>query len=495
MKQIFIRIFNCSAVVTAGWLLAIQVCTSTHAFASYNVAPATGPAISAFFQAPQEVERYESLAFLPGSLSGEVVLDAGDLGTHAEEVFSAAVYRENRKIGMLLAVKSIEEVVEPAKYAIELLKGVEVKSIFTHDFRNIFPFVVSEYHNTEGKTEYSCSFSAYQDANQVFAIESHWNREDYTRGQTYYSFQLWAENMEKLEIMVGEIITKLSQMGPIGEIYTTKAPKVFISKQNNQNNILTLQVVNRSGARQITIYGNTGLPKKKGPAAYEMQVSLSGQEFETVAIPVDNHFQIVGNLKVKRNTTPALPPNPDGAWGVFFDQLAANITSFDVQENKYEVKDEAKYFGRDLTVKGTISGEIMAQRTFNPDGLPQDLSKFNAITFDVEGIQELQVVLIKASIDDFLAQPVTTIKIKPGVSKVILQEKDFFQIEDLLDWDDVKAMVFRMAAETPNQPLNFSLRNLTAVNYSTIPTENCNCSNTEENDGEGVIFAGRNRKH
>ena len=361
------------------------------------------PALKYFFEDPSTIEQYVLLESIPHALNYGEERKAGQGIDAALEIFSADAVVDQERIGVVLGLKSAGEVYEHSKYITDRINGAEIEEIFSHSFRNIFPLLVTRFKTPEGAVELSCSFSAFLNKDQGFTLESHWNKEEYSSGETFYNFQLWAADIEKLEVVVGEVLTRLMLTADVTEVYTTRSPKVYIAKQAYENGRLLLDVVNQAGIAEVTLTGSRESEFLIEPTPMAMTVNLSGARQERVVIPASTELYVGGGLKFLA-PTPDLDrhPNQDGSWGVFYDELAASVDHFDISESTAAATDRPTvHLKRKLSVQGMVRDEVVITRSIHPEARSSDYSNYNALTLKIGGVTDLEIILVKASIENF----------------------------------------------------------------------------------------------
>ncbi len=491
MESIYIyHVYRNKITARLTFLLLAQLLTIGALLATKG-GPVEGLTLSTIFEQPTKLDSYKTLEAIPNALNYRDLKTALDDVEIASEVFSAQGFRQNERVGVLFAVKSEGEVYEHSKYITDRIDGAEINRVFAHSFRNIFPLLVTQFTTPDGNGEFSCNFSAFLGDEGGFKVESHWNKEEYTFGETFYNFQLWAENMSKLEVLVDEVLTRLMTQADIGEVYTTKAPQVYIAKQQKENGMLVLDIVNASGVREILLSGSKESEFLTETIPLEVKMHLSGSARETITIPAQNQLFVGGDLKIRRPASNSVNPNTDGSWGVFYDDLAANIETFATRVSQSPPSEViVAPLSRDLYLDGTLRDELMITRTVNPVSASKDYSKFNAFTFDVAGTYDLEIILVKSGIKNFEDQPTAFVQRGNESGSMILKQSDFIQLDGTEDWSDVRSIVFKKYGTGFEEPVTIEIKNLQFVKYDQIPE--CECTILPgPNPG---VFAGRNRR-
>ena len=213
---------------------------------------------------------------------------------------SANVFHNQERQGVVLASKSEGKVNEQTKYIFNNTEGTEVKDVFTYAFRNIFSFIVIRYQTPEGKEEFSTTFSAYLNKDKNFTIESHWDSGAYPNGYSFYNFQVWADNLIKLDLLVDEIIQSLNEEAPIGEIYTTKEPSIFIAQQSEVSGMIILDIINKSQLKNAQLSGKKKNVGAESSSLFNYDLQLTGALKEKVTFQNDDvELMINGSLGIK----------------------------------------------------------------------------------------------------------------------------------------------------------------------------------------------------
>ena len=357
------------------------------------------PALAEIFNLERTFSKskYVQTSAIPASMDG--FLNATTPNPDHYELVSGQIMENDIKEGVFLASRSEGRVYEPAKYMAKHLDGGQVEEIFNYAFNHIFSFIVTKYITEAGATEFSTTFSAYQNQDGTLNLESHWLASQYPKDKTFFNFQVWARNMKQLEVSVGDILNNVLSNRSLNEIYSTKSPKVYLAKQIQQGQLLDLEIINEKGIRTIQIQGSTKYNGQSFPNP--IQLTLSGATKERISLPIDEDWSFDGQLTYGQQNRDQVSLG-DGSWGVYYGAAQGQIDQFRIiQPNASRPANRTLQSG--LEVTGAFTENIMVTRTIIGEPLVwKELESFHC---EVEGQGAIAITFILDNGLDFTEQP------------------------------------------------------------------------------------------
>ncbi len=434
-------------------------------FFSYSYVTASDSIESFFldrlFQRFEKVDQFERIGGIPATQDILVSQSYWLESLQKEQYFSANVFKEQERQGVVLATRSKDKVREYTKYIFNNTPGTEVKDVFTYAFRNLFSFVVTRYQTPAGTEEFSTTFSAYINKDANFAIESHWDAAIYTQGYDFYNFQVWADNMVKLELIVDDIINSLNLEAPIGEIYTTKEPGIFIAKQDFVEGMIVLDIVNKSGLKTASLSGQQRLSKSGKATDFNFALKLSGALKEKISLKNKGELTINGSLGLKAIKEIKPIDLGDGSWGTFHEDNQAKVDQFSILPIAGTHSIAVKALETGLEVKGTVKKVVTVYRTVYPKLFYSDFSYLDLMAFDYQSSHDLEVILIDARNKTLDDQPTYLLKASDNLKRTQLEKTQFEQKSGKNDWSMVKGIAFRFKGDQQNdQPFHLKINRI-----------------------------------
>ena len=397
MKQIYPTNFT-SALVTFSTVLFILL----NGWSLY--ANMSGPALAEIFNLDRAFSesKYVQTSTIPSSIDEALSLN---VFPNNFELVSGKIMEDGAKQGVFLASRSEGVVYEPAKYMVNHLNGGEVEEIFNYAFNNIFSFIVTKYKTSKGETEFSTTFSAYQNQDGTLNLESHWLANKYPTDHTFFNFQVWARNMKQLEVAVGDILKNVLIDRELNEVYSTKSPKVYLAKQIQHGRLLDLEIINERGIRNVQVPGKIAQNGQFFPKS--IRLALSGTPTEKVRIPIEKGWTFDGQLNYTKSSIDKASLG-DGSWGVYYGTEMGQVDQFNITQAKasYPVQGMLQS-GLELT--GSFTESVLITRTILGETMALDqLKSFNC---RVKGIGALSVIFILDNGLDLAEQPRTDMMI------------------------------------------------------------------------------------
>ncbi|KAA3631199.1 MAG: hypothetical protein DWQ02_16705 [Bacteroidetes bacterium] len=381
--------------------------------------------------------------------------------TNATEVFSVDIFETEKRVASIFATRSENGVYEHTKFICDRLNGAEIEQIWEYPFDGQNNLILTKFKRNNGITEYASNFSFFKLGTERFQLESHWNLSDYTDGHTYGNFQIWANNMENLQKLVQEVLLIIQSKGQIEVVNFSGAPELFVEKAAYQKGVVTLDIINKTGANQINIHGALNTTETSDSENYTKTVLLSGTEREQVYLETEGLYNIGLTLNHEYEMVADGVFIADGAWGIDYSISEAMIYDFDIEQGSFDPMEEGFAVERDVKLQGTMKNDVSIYRSFNPAFRPIDLSDQDLLVFNARGAGDMQVTIIRESILEWEQQMNTTVKLKEASEKYTLPLKRFYSPGYDPDWSDVKMIVFTLKNQGgESQYFDVSLENV-----------------------------------
>ena len=390
--------------------------------------------------------------------------------TNAVDAMGLDVYRGPGRIGAVLATTTEEVVYEHSKPICDRVKGNVLLDIFTEKLDGGNDFIVAKYGTLTGGTDYACSISARLKPNGMVDIENHWNIKDYPTGGTYFNFQVWATSIDRLSALVNEIILLFEMQAGVENIHNSAVPQLFVKSQEYGNGFVTMEIVNRAGATKLEFVGTNSRSETEDLVDFTWEVNLSGAEEETIQVPTDGIYNIGGDLTYEGGQNFDAIYAADGVWGLSFQPGGAEKESFDIQAVAPIDNFNGKQIERNVKLRANVKDYITIYRSISPAFKAYDLNEFNTLSFEVEGAGEVEVKMVKESIDSWENQPTASIRIDGRCKQVYLNVDDFFTDYEDTDWSDVQMVAFTFRGDGASmKAVEIDLSNVAFQNMTEYP--------------------------
>jgi hypothetical protein len=412
--------------------------------------------------------------FIPlNTINEDEVIEStpGDLVniTNATEIFAVDYLKNNASIASILALKTENGVYEHTKYICDRLLGGELISVSTIDI-NEQQFIKSIIKNTDGSFEFVLSLSAKVTNNdQNFAIESHWNLDQYEENVTFYNFQIWSNTIDNLYSLGEEVLNLLNIEKPITEYNNSTPPTMFVRKGQYSNGGLDLQIVNTNGTQNITLDAGFRTTETEAFENLNTAIALNGNYITNLTVDTGNLFDI-GFRIGDGIATPDDLFMSDGPWGIDDSQPGTTVTTYEVATNNIDFATTDFPVERNVILRGTTDTYIAAYRALTPRFKAVDLTDYTSFKLSAKGTGNLEITFVKQSITNWDEQYKTSIALTNTLQEFVLPILDF-ESSNGTDavLDDVVIIVFTMVAEDGTETTKLlSLNNIRFSQDSTL---------------------------
>ena len=367
--------------------------------------------------------------------------------TNATEIYAVDYLKNNSAVASVLALKTENGVYEHTKYICDRLLGAELISVSTIDI-NEQQFIKSIIKNEDGTYEFVLSLSAKvvnNDAN--FAIESHWNLDQYEENVTFYNFQIWSNTIDDLYILGQEVLNLLNIEKPIVSYNNSTPPTVFVRKGAYTNGGLDLQIINSNATE--TIYLDAGYRTTETEAFGNLNstINLNGNYITNVRVDTGNLFDIGFRIGDGISTPDDLFMS-DGPWGIDASRDGTDVSMYEVTSNTSDFETTDFPIERNVELRAITNSYVAAYRALTPRFKAVDVTDYNSFQFTAKGTGNLEITFVKESITNWEDQYKTTIPLTNTWQEFSIDITDLQNnTTNTAELNDVVTIVFTMVAE------------------------------------------------
>ncbi|MCG1036096.1 T9SS type A sorting domain-containing protein [Polaribacter sargassicola] len=380
--------------------------------------------------------------------------------TNATELYSVDYLKGSETVAVVLATKTENGVYEHTKFICDRLLGAKLLSVSTIELfqedseegegeEEGVHFIKSIIENSNGSKEFVLSFSGrLTDDEENFVIDSHWNIDKYQEGATYYNFQIWASSIDDLLALGQEALTLFDIQKPITEYATSTPPPLFVKRGEYKNGALELELINVRRGTSAVIDAGFKRTETSETEYFNETIQLTGSYIENLVIETGNIFDIGFRIENEYNLTPDDLFMSDGVWGKDDSPEGTTVTDFSITQNDEIYTGSGYRVERNIALKATTSEYVSAFRSFTPRFTAVDLSEFDILEFDANGIGDVEITIVKESIDAWENQFRTTITLNENETHYAVPLDHFASaIADDIDLTDAVSMVFTMSSD------------------------------------------------
>ena len=365
--------------------------------------------------------------------------------TNASELFSVDYIKDDKTVAVILATKTENGVYEHTKYICDRLLGAELLNVSTIEIKE-HTFIKSIIKNVDGSTEFVLSFSG-KVVNDKFEIESHWNIDKYEQGATYYNFQIWTNQIDDLVKLGEEALSLFNTQKEISNYNNSAPPTVFVKKGKYVNGTLELEVVNKNKTETITFSSGYKRTETSSTEYANKDINLDASYITSMVLNTGNVFDIGFRLENGKDTPDDLFMS-DGPWGSDDSSDGTTINTFEITQNNDVYTGLGYRVERNINLVAETSTYVAAYRAFTPRFTPVDLSAYSALEFNAAGTGEVEITILKKSINTWEDQFKATVTLDENTTHFAIPF-DHFKSKSSSDLElyDATSIVFTMSSD------------------------------------------------
>ncbi|MFT5891796.1 MAG: hypothetical protein ACI9Y7_001903 [Dokdonia sp.] len=384
--------------------------------------------------------------------------------TNATEIYSADYIKGENSVASILALKTEDGVYEHTKYICDRLLGAELISVSTIDI-NEQPFIKSLIKNVDGTLEFVLSLSAKVVTNDTeFAIESHWNLDQYESNVSFYNFQIWSNSIDDLYLLGEELLSLLNIEKPISAYNNSTPPTVFVRKGAYVNGGLDVQIINTNVTQEVTFDAGIRVTETSDVATMTSTIDLQGNYITDITIDTGNLFDIGFRIGDGVSTPDDLFMS-DGPWGIDGNQPNTTIQEYTVSPNTDVFDTDAFPLERNVYLEATTSTYVAAYRALTPRFKAVDVTTYSSFALEARGTGDLEITFVKQSIEAWEDQYKQTIALTDTLQDFIVPVGDALL-------DDIVTIVFTMVSESGQlETKEMDIQHVRFSNETTLATD------------------------
>ena len=393
--------------------------------------------------------------------------------TNASEIYAIDFYENDLRRGAVLGLRSVDGVYEHTKYVCDRLAGSKILDILTYSTELTtgganpktlaVDLVIPKLEVEVDVVEYAMSFSVRETTeggDSQWILESHWNLADYTAGQDYLNFQVWASNVRDLEILVKDIFAKVTNTDEFGKriqsINIGSSPVFYINSAEYADDKLFMNITNKSNLSSVNMTGTKSLTETDESQAVDISLDLSGAPTETIELDLGRLYDMGVTFYHESLNAHDVIFLSGGSWNSSYDQTVDVVASFESVPGDYF--EEAHYeLDRNIMMTGSVKNYINVFRSFNPNFTGVDVDQFDNLNFTISGQGTIEVAIMKESVSDFGDQGKYILELTKEPSRYSLTKNHFKNnAGESADWSDVFMVQFTLVGDGQNYQ-DFSL--------------------------------------
>ncbi len=384
--------------------------------------------------------------------------------TNAVETLSVDYFDGETRKGAILSTVSEDGVYEHTKAVCDRVTGTSVVNIWKTPMFEDHELLISKLRYNEDQVEYSCTFSFYFDSQDQIQIENHWNISEYPYNDTYYNFQVWADNTLNLKTLVGDLLQNIKALSDQEINYDVgEAPTVFVRSFDYRNHKLYINVVNPNGVEKIDVRGILSESETTSDRTFYDEFILSGAIEDQIIYDTQGVYTMGFTINNSENAVADNIFFADGVWGTDVDESKETISTFATYRDFQSENPDDLYIERGAKVRGTINEKFVLYRSIEAKFGIKDISAYNGFAFSAKAnkIRDMDIILVNPNIS-FEQQLKAKVTLKDSEDIYVLDFNAFEGNQSNLE--NISMIIFE-PLNWENDPSHFALE-LTKLRFS-----------------------------
>ncbi|WP_298545058.1 DUF4114 domain-containing protein [uncultured Aquimarina sp.] len=391
--------------------------------------------------------------------------------TNAEAVFSVDYYQADSRVAAGLATITKGSIYDHSKTICDRLNSSKLLDVRTVMIKG-HTIISTKIQRSSGEIEYALTFSIKEEAseNEIYSL---WNIADYPEGD-YKNFQVWGGSVSQVANIANHIINEFVADKPLrSHEVMERVPDVFVKQGQYSNGKLTLQMINKQGASQMTFTSNIRKTELSEEENNIQTVTLSRSYHEQITLDTGYLFDIGFSIQGENTTKRDALYLADGPWGIDFQEQGAIIENFEVLEHTRIEKEGAYIIERSATVTGEVKETLNLFRNVLAGELTLDVSDYEALQFEMSTTKDVEVIMVTKDLTDWNHRLRFEIKANPENKIYTINFSDFTNgNQSVTNIEDVRSIVFSIQGDYQTfSPFGINIQNTSFIQSNILSTE------------------------
>ncbi|MAW94689.1 MULTISPECIES: DUF4114 domain-containing protein [unclassified Leeuwenhoekiella] len=321
--------------------------------------------------------------------------------TNASALLAVDYYEVNDRVAAGLLIETKDHVYDHTKTICDRLNGAVLEDVRTFRLEG-HEFILVKILKPDGIREYAVSFSVSQSENTQ-SLYSFWNIDQYPAGD-YLNFQIWGTSVGQVSTLINHALAQLELNGYLQKTESAiQLPGVFVKSGYYLNGNLHLNILNKTGSREILVTVQYRETESTEISELVEQLSLNGKSDQEVEIATGYLFDAgISITDLQTGFYDALYL-ADGPWGVDYQEENVRLASFEIFPNDMnQMETDAVYaVERGIALNAEVKGTLNIFRHLLAGELTLDVSDLSAIAFNLESNEQVEVILVPAALENW----------------------------------------------------------------------------------------------
>ena len=369
--------------------------------------------------------------------------------TIAAEVLSVDFSINEKTIGVVLGVKTLDQIYNHTKATCDRLRGAEILNVKTIEIGG-YNFLQQAIKQRSGIIEHAISFAVSKNKTEEFyKIQSNWYVFDYTAANEVFNFQVWASEPANTVKMVTDILANLNNSKTVLQSEKQKSPKTYVTKVARVTDklVMNLKSFDEADALEISMTEklsetNTDLNLRYTP--------LNSKSDQVLELDINDGYEYDGDVKFDGEIQDAFY-HADGNWGLEYDRRYTTVQEYEVTNNfDREYAEDELPINRNISVKAYSESDYLSvYKSLLPGTISADYSSYKYLSFTAKGQGPTQLVLVKSSVENWSDQYRATVNLTEEEQTFFIPFDSFTSIASIekINADDLTTISFTYVAE------------------------------------------------
>lgn len=333
--------------------------------------------------------------------------------TNAVEVLSADYFKIADRTGVVLATKTLTEVYSHSKSICDRVGGSSLENVKLIYISGKYPANLISLKKNNA-IEYALCFSMRNIEANNFEYNSHWNVEDFPKGNMYINFQIWGKTPADVFFLSEEILNRFELTQSVVETYNySPFPAVLMKTGSYSQGKFKFEIINPSKKTGTLSVAGTFRPSEITTSInYSETIDLNGQTTQKFDLDTKGVFD--AGLVIKLDGQP-LQDNvylADGAWIANYEPQNVNNAILKIMpQDGLQAGTDKYWVERGFEAKGDVKNYYSVHRPLRLGLNPVDLSDYKYLTFTASGVGEIEIVISRNGISEWGEQSRIKIRI------------------------------------------------------------------------------------
>jgi hypothetical protein len=408
--------------------------------------------------------------------------------TNAVDVLSADYFLESERKAVCLTTQTLNSVYVHTKAICDRVAGASLENTRNIQIKGIYPTTLVTLKKEENVTEYALSFSFQKLSTSTYRFNSHWNVADFPPNSEYVNFQVWGVKPAEVFYLAEKVIENFQLTNTVDTIYNfTPPPSILLKAGYYNQGKMNLEIKNNPrSSGLLNIWGTYRQSENTPSVVFNDTIAITSAPDQSFTLNKNGIFDAGFNIQKIGETEIDAFYLADGSWVENFESNNVRNTLFSVNPHtKINTGNIEKYWvERGISVSGEVKNYYSMHRPLRLGLKPIDLSDYQFLQFTGTGVNWVEVVLSKQSINQWTQQSRIIVQLDTTTKRYNINLNDFKDANNNpINRGDINAITFSVISNNIDFiPFDIKLNNIAFTkegNCDTVQTVSANSYSKE----------------